>query len=56
MQTNYNPDVLSCLANLSNDASLEHIGINKQEGEDIGLYETVLSRKDYEESLENEAV
>ncbi len=31
------------------DASLEYIGINKHEGEDVGLYDTVLSSKDYEE-------
>ncbi|MCK9291731.1 MAG: hypothetical protein WCR58_01440 [Bacteroidales bacterium] len=36
------------------DASLEYIGINKHEGENIGLYDTVLSRKDYEESFVNE--
>ena len=36
------------------DASLEYIGINRHEGEDIGLYDTVLSRKDYEESFVNE--
>jgi hypothetical protein len=36
------------------DASLEYIGINKHEGEDIGLYDTTLSRKDYEESFVNE--
>ena len=35
------------------DASLEYIGINKHEGENIGLYDTVLTRKDYEESFEN---
>jgi hypothetical protein len=29
------------------DASLEYIGINKREGEDIGLYDTVLSHEDY---------
>jgi hypothetical protein len=29
------------------DASLEYIGINKHEGEDIGLFDTVLSREDY---------
>jgi len=38
------------------DASLEYIGINKHEGENIGLYDTVLSRKDYEESFVNESV
>jgi hypothetical protein len=36
--------------------SLEYIGINKHEGEDIGLFDTVLSRKDYEGSFENKAV
>jgi hypothetical protein len=35
------------------DASLEYIGINRHEGEDIGLFDTVLSRKDYEESFVN---
>jgi hypothetical protein len=35
------------------DASLEYIGINRHEGEDIGLFDTVLSRQDYEESFEN---
>jgi hypothetical protein len=36
------------------DASLEYIGINKHEGEDIGLYDTVLSSKDYQDSFVNE--
>lgn len=36
------------------DASLEYIGINRHAGQDIGLYDTVLSRKDYEESFVNE--
>lgn len=36
------------------DASLEYIGINKHEGQKVGLYDTVLSRKDYEESFVNE--
>ncbi|MEJ7823650.1 MAG: hypothetical protein WKF85_15100, partial [Chitinophagaceae bacterium] len=35
------------------DASLEYIGISKHMGEDIGLFDTVLSRKDYEDSFEN---
>jgi hypothetical protein len=35
------------------DASLEYIGINKHEGEGVGLYDTVLSRQDYIESFEN---
>jgi len=28
------------------DASLNSTGINKHEGEDIGLYDTVITRKD----------
>jgi hypothetical protein len=36
------------------DASLEYIGINKHEGEDVGLYDTVLSSKDYKEGFLNE--
>ena len=36
------------------DASLEYIGISKHKGEDIGLYDTVLSRKDYEAGFLNE--
>jgi hypothetical protein len=36
------------------DASLEYIGINKHNGQDVGLYDTVLSRKDYEVSFVNE--
>lgn len=35
------------------DASLEYIGINKHEGENIGLYDTVISREDYTESFVN---
>ena len=34
------------------DSSLVYIGVNKHEGEDIGLYDTVLSSKDYV-ALEN---
>ena len=30
------------------DASLIYIGINKHEGEDIGLYDTVLSSDNYQ--------
>jgi len=37
------------------DASLSYTGINKHEGEDTGLYDTVLSRKDYEATFVNEA-
>jgi len=36
------------------DASLEYIGINKHEGEDVGLYDTVLSGKEYVKSFVNE--
>ena len=35
------------------DSSLTYIGINKHEGEDIGLYDTVLSSKDYQPTFEN---
>jgi hypothetical protein len=35
------------------DASLEYTGISKHKKEDIGLYDTVLSRDDYEKSWEN---
>lgn len=36
------------------DGSLQYIGISKHKDEDIGLYDTVLSRKDYEESFVNQ--
>jgi len=35
------------------DASLVYIGIDKHEGEDVGLYDTVLSARDYSASFEN---
>jgi len=35
------------------DASLEYIGINKHEGEDVGLYETTLKAEEYREGYEN---
>ena len=38
------------------DSSLSYTGINKHEGEDIGLYDTVLSRKDYQATFVNEPV
>ena len=38
------------------DASLSYTGINKHESEDIGLYDTVLSSKDYLSTFENVAV
>lgn len=36
------------------DASLEYIGINKHEGQDVGLYDTVLKRTEFEQSFVNE--
>ena len=33
------------------DASLEYVGINKHEGEEVGLYDTVISSKEYEGNL-----
>lgn len=38
------------------DASLTYLGINKHEGEDIGLYDTVLSAADYAATFENVSV
>ena len=32
------------------DSSLEYSGINKHEGEGIGLYDTVISQKDFKEN------
>lgn len=37
------------------DASLVYTGINKHEGEDVGLYDTVLSSTDYSTTFENVA-
>jgi hypothetical protein len=36
------------------DASLEYTGINKHAGESVGLFDTVISRQDYEEGFVNE--
>ena len=36
------------------DASLEYTGINKHEGEEVGLYDTVVSSNDYAHSFVNE--
>jgi hypothetical protein len=36
------------------DSSLSYTGINKHEGEDIGLYDTVLTTKDYQSTFVNE--
>jgi hypothetical protein len=38
------------------DASLIYTGINKHEGEEIGLYDTVLSPKDYQQTFVNEPI
>lgn len=38
------------------DASLEYIGINKHNGQDVGLYDTVLSAQDYRQTFVNEDV
>jgi hypothetical protein len=38
------------------DASLVYTGIDKHEDEDVGLYDTVLSRKDYQTTFINENV
>ncbi len=35
------------------DASLIYTGINKHEGEDVGLYDTVISPEDYRDTFEN---
>lgn len=35
------------------DASLKYTGINRHEGEDIGLYDTVISAKEYDQVLED---
>lgn len=36
------------------DASLEYIGINKHSDESVGLFDTVLSQKDYQDSFLND--
>jgi hypothetical protein len=36
------------------DASLEYTGINKHVGQDVGLFDTVITRKDYNDSFVNE--
>ena len=35
------------------DASLIYAGIDKHEGEEVGLYDTVLSSEDYQATYEN---
>lgn len=38
------------------DASLNYAGIDKHEGEDVGLFDTVLSSEDYTNSFENSPI
>ena len=35
------------------DASLVYLGVNKHEGEEVGLYDTVLSPGDYGDTFKN---
>lgn len=37
------------------DASLVYVGVNKHEGEDVGLFDTVLRADEYEGIFENVA-
>ena len=37
------------------DASLVYVGIDRHEGEDVGLYDTVLSATEYSAEVENVA-
>lgn len=36
------------------DSSLEYVGINKHEGQNVGLYDTVITRDEFESTFENE--
>jgi hypothetical protein len=36
------------------DASLTYTGIDKHEGEDVGLYDTVISEREYDQNFEND--
>jgi hypothetical protein len=38
------------------DPSLAYLGVNKHEGEDVGLYDTVLSSSDYQGTFTNVAI
>jgi hypothetical protein len=38
------------------DASLSYTGINKHDDEDVGLYDTVLTAKDYKETFKNQPI
>jgi hypothetical protein len=35
-------------------SSLEYVGINRHEGQNVGLYDTVITRDEYESTFENE--
>ena len=37
------------------DASLDYVGINRHAGEAVGLYDTVLSPADYQQTFVNQA-
>ncbi len=37
------------------DASLVYVGVDRHEGEDVGLFDTVLSTMDYQNTFEEEA-
>jgi len=36
------------------DASLSYTGVNRHAGKDVGLFDTVLTRREFEESFVNE--
>ncbi|RLI70969.1 restriction endonuclease [Candidatus Heimdallarchaeota archaeon] len=38
------------------DSSLSYTGINRHEGEDVGLFDTVLTTEDYQATFENQSV
>jgi len=38
------------------DSSLEYVGINKHEGEDVGLWDTVIKRSDFEYFVNEEVM
>jgi hypothetical protein len=37
------------------DSSLSYVGINRHENQSVGLYDTVLSRQEYDNTYENES-
>jgi hypothetical protein len=38
------------------DSSLEYVGVNKHKDDDVGLFDTVISRNDYNNSFENQSL